>query len=68
MLSNLGYLTKEEFIFLLPLCLKNSEAKDMLETIKRLRRSEITIEDIIKNRMKKGTCTCVGTFFNYISI
>lgn len=51
LLSNLGYLTKEEFTFLLPLCLKNSEAKDMLETIKRLRKSEITIEDIIKHRM-----------------
>jgi len=51
LLSNLEYLNREEFTYLLPLCLKNSEAKDMLKTIKMLRRDEITIEDIIKNRM-----------------
>ena len=51
LLSNLEYLTKEEFTFLLTLCLKNSEAKDMIKTIKMLRKSEITIEDIIKHRM-----------------
>lgn len=51
LLSNLQYLTKEEFTYLLPLCLKNCEAKDMINTVKMLRENEITIEDIIKNRM-----------------
>ena len=48
LLSNLEYLNRDEFTYLLPLCLKNCEAKDMLITI---REKEITIEDIIKNRM-----------------
>ncbi len=51
LLSNLEYLNRDEFTYLLPLCLKNCEAKDMLITIKMLREKEITIEDIIKNRM-----------------
>lgn len=51
LLSNLEYLTREEFTYLLPLCLKNCEAKDMINTIKKLRENKITIEDIIKNRM-----------------
>lgn len=51
LLSNLEYLNRDEFTYLLPLCLKNCEAKDMLITIKMLRKNEITIEDIIKNRM-----------------
>lgn len=51
LLSNLEYLNRDEFTYLLPLCLKNCEAKDMLITIKMLRENEITIEDIIKNRM-----------------
>lgn len=51
LLTNLQYLTKEEFTYLLPLCLKNSEAKDMIKTIKMIREKEITVEDVIKNRM-----------------
>lgn len=51
LLSNLEYLNRDEFTYLLPLCLKNCEAKDMLITIKMLRENEITIEYIIKNRM-----------------
>lgn len=51
LLSNLEYLNRDEFTYLLPLCLKDCEAKDMLITIKMLRENEITIEDIIKNRM-----------------
>ena len=51
LLYNLEYLNRDEFTYLLPLCLKNCEAKDMLITIKMLREKEITIEDIIKNRM-----------------
>jgi len=51
LLSNLEYLNRDEFTYLLPLCLKNCEAKDMLITIKMLREKKITIEDIIKNRM-----------------
>lgn len=50
-LSNLQYLTREEFTYLLPLCLRNCEAKDMINTIKMLRDGKITIEDIIKTRM-----------------
>ena len=51
LLTNLQYLTKEEFTYLLPLCLKNSEAKDMIKTIKMIREKEITVEDVIRNRM-----------------
>lgn len=51
LLTNLQYLTKEEFTYLLPLCLKNSEAKDMIKIIKMIREKEITVEDVIKNRM-----------------
>ena len=51
LLTNLQYLTKEEFTYLLPLCLKNSEAKDMIKIIKTIREKEITVEDVIKNRM-----------------
>lgn len=51
LLTNLGYLNRQEFTYLLPLCLKNSEAKNMINTIMQLRRKETTIEDIIKNRM-----------------
>ena len=51
LLCNLEYINRDEFTYLLPLCLKNCEAKDMLITIKMLREKKITIEDIIKNRM-----------------
>lgn len=51
LLINLEYLTKEEFTYLLPLCLKNSEAKSMVETIKKLRNEEVAIEDIINSRI-----------------
>ena len=40
LLTNLQYLTKEEFTYLLPLCLKNSEAKDMIKTIKMIREKD----------------------------
>ena len=51
LLSNLGYLNREEFTYLLPLCLKNCEAKDMVKKIIMLRKKKTTTEDIIKNRM-----------------
>lgn len=50
-LVNLGYLTREEFTYLLPLCLKNSEAKDLIEIIKKLRNKEISVEDVINNKI-----------------
>lgn len=51
LLTNLKYLTREEFTYLLPLCIKNSDAKSMVETIKKLRNNEITIEDVIYSKM-----------------
>lgn len=50
-LVNLGYLTREEFTYLLPLCLKNSEANDLIETIRKLRNKEISVDDVINNRI-----------------
>ena len=50
-LSKLEYLTKEEFTYLLPLCLKNNEVQGILETIKMVRNGETSIENVIKNRM-----------------
>jgi len=51
LLINLKYLTREEFTYLLPLCLKNSEAKNMIEIIHKVRNQEITIEDVINLKM-----------------
>lgn len=51
LLINLKYLTREEFTYLLPLCIKNVDAKSMVETIEKLRNSEITVEDVIYSKM-----------------
>ena len=51
MINNLQYLSKEEFTYILPLCLKNSEANKFIEIIKAYRNRKVTIEQIIKNKM-----------------
>lgn len=51
LLINLKYLTREEFTYLLPLCIKNVDAKSMVETIEKLRNGEITVEDVIYSKM-----------------
>lgn len=51
LLTNLKYLTREEFTYLLPLCIKNADAKNMVETIEKLRNNEITVEDVIYLKM-----------------
>ena len=51
LLTNLKYLTREEFTYLLPLCIKNADAKSMAYIIEKLRNNETTIEDIIYSKM-----------------
>lgn len=51
LLTNLKYLTREEFTYLLPLCIKNADAKSMVETIEKLRNEEISVEDVIYSKM-----------------
>lgn len=51
LLTNLKFLTKEEFTYLLPLCIKNDDAKSMVETIIKIRNEEITVEDVIYSKM-----------------
>ncbi len=51
LLTNLKFLSKEEFTYLLPLCIKNDDAKSMVETIIKIRNEEITVEDVIYSKM-----------------
>lgn len=51
-LSELGYLTKDEFTYILPLCTNREYIDIMLENIKRYRNNQKTIEDIIQNKME----------------
>ena len=50
-LTNLECLSRDEFTYILPLCLRNSEANKYIEIIKEYRESKITIEQIIENKM-----------------
>lgn len=50
-LSELGYLTKDEFTYILPLCTNREYIDIMLENIKKYRNNQKTIEDIIQNKM-----------------
>ena len=51
-LSELGYLTKDEFTYILPLCTNREYIDIMLENIKKYRNNQKTIEDIIQNKME----------------
>lgn len=51
-LSELEYLTKEEFTYILPLCTNKKYIDIMLENIKSYRNNKITIEEIIQNKME----------------
>lgn len=51
-LLELGYLTKDEFTYILPLCTNREYIDIMLENIKKYRNNQKTIEDIIQNKME----------------
>lgn len=51
-LSELGYLSKEEFTYILPLATNNEYIDLMLENIKMYRNNQMTIEDIIQSKME----------------
>lgn len=50
-LSKLGYLSFQEFMYLLPLCINQETTQEILEHIQKLRSGQETIEDIIFNRL-----------------
>lgn len=52
-LSKLGYLSFQEFMYLLPLCINQETTQEILEYIQKLRAGQETIEDIIFNRLIK---------------
>ncbi len=52
-LSKLGYLSFQEFMYLLPLCISPETTQEILEGIQKLRAGQETIEDIIFNRLIK---------------
>ncbi len=51
-LTELGYLSKDEFTYILPLCTDREYTDIMLENIKMYRNAEKTIEDVIQNKME----------------
>ena len=51
-LSELGYLSKDEFTYILPLCTSKEYTDIMLENIKLYRNNKKTIEEIIQDKME----------------
>lgn len=51
-LSELGYLKKDEFTYILPLCTNREYIDIMLENIKMYRNNKKTIEDILQDKME----------------
>ena len=51
-LSELGYLSKDEFTYILPLCTSREYTDIMLENIKLYRNNKKTIEEIIQDKME----------------
>lgn len=52
-LSELKYLTKEEFTYILPLCRTNEEAIEIVKMIEKYRDNQITIDEIIYQKMSQ---------------
>ena len=52
LLSELGYLSKDEFTYILPLCTNTEYIDIMLENIKMHRNNEKTVDDIIQNKLE----------------
>ena len=50
-LSKLGSLSFQEFMYLLPLCINQGTTQEIIEHIQRLRFGQETIEDVIFNRI-----------------
>ncbi len=59
-LSRLEYLTKDEFMYCLPLCINNATTINIIESIEKFRRGQITLDEIIidiilsKNNYKRA--------------
>ena len=51
-LTKLKYLTKNEFIYILPLCTSKEDINLMLDNINKIRNEDITIDEVIQNKMK----------------
>lgn len=51
LLNNIEYLTKDEFTYLLPLCIGEIETREIITGIKECRRSKKQIDDIIIKRL-----------------
>jgi hypothetical protein len=51
LLTKLEYLTKDEFTYLLPLCIGNFETEEIIRGIKECRHSKKTMDDIIISRL-----------------
>ena len=64
LLSELGYLSKDEFTYILPLCTNTEYIDIMLENIKMYRNNEKTVDDIIQNKLENMANYKAG--INYI--
>lgn len=51
LIEKLGFLTKEEFTYVMPLCISNQEVDETLEQIKKLRNNETNLYNIITDKM-----------------
>lgn len=51
LLSRFGYLSAEEFKFLMPLCIDRESTEEIAEGIQRVRNGEATVDDIIVARL-----------------
>ena len=62
-LTELNYLTKEEFKYVLPLCTTKKDIKDLLDKIKQLRNNEISLEDVFLSKMNDMTSYSLAICF-----
>ena len=62
-LTELNYLTKEEFKYILPLCTTKKDIKDLLDKIKQLRNNEISLEDVFLSKMNDMTSYSLAICF-----
>ena len=62
-LTELNYLTREEFKYILPLCTSRKDINDLLEKIKQLRNNELSLEDIFLSKMNEMTSYSLAICF-----
>lgn len=60
LLTRLGFLTNEEYTYLLPLCTDSKETLNIFGEIIRLRNNQTTIDDIIINKLMRMPNYCVA--------